>query len=174
MHIAYGTREGERDDEKFDEGYEVVGCFGSRINYSGRRVRVYLETHQFCALTSFFPKKHYTTWTHPCSRLGCQLDHFFVYRKDLRRFRDAEPMSGQLTDSDHRALRASLDCKEPKKKKKIVRDARQTLGRLDHTCLQSQEGKDSLVQHTLNVLATKSTPSDNHYDCRASALYTAA
>ena len=171
MHI--GTGEGG-DDEKFDESYEVVGCFGSRINDSGRRVRVYLETHQFCALTSFFPKKHYTTWTHPCSRLGCQLDHFFVYRKDLRRFRDAEPMSGQLTDSDHRALRASLDCKEPKKKKKIVRDARQTLGRLDHTCLQSQEGKDSLVQHTWNVLATKSTPSDNHYDCRASALYTAA
>ena len=62
-------------------------------------------------------------------------------------------MSGQLIDSDHRALRASLDCKEPKKK--IVRDARQTLGRLDHTGLQSQEGKDSLVKDTLKVLATK-------------------
>ena len=82
-------------------------------------------------------------------------------------------MSGQLIDSDHRALRASLDCKEPKKKK-IVRDARQTLSRLDHTRLQSQEGKDLLVQHTLKVLATRSTPSDNHYDCLASALYTAA
>ena len=82
-------------------------------------------------------------------------------------------MSGQLIDSDHRALRASLDCKEPKKKK-IVRDARQTLGRLDHTRLQSQEGKDSLVQHTFTlkvILATKSTPSDNHYDCLASALH---
>ena len=83
-------------------------------------------------------------------------------------------MSGQLIDSDHRALRASLDCKEPKKKK-LVRDAGQTLSRLDHTRLQSQEGKDSLVQHTLKVLgATRSTPSDNHYDCLASALYTAA
>ena len=82
-------------------------------------------------------------------------------------------MAGQLIDSDHRALRASLDCKEPKKKK-IVRDARQTLSRLDHTRLKSQEGKDSLVQNTLKVLATKSTPSDNHYDCLASALYTAA
>ena len=94
------------------------------------------------------------TTTHPRSRLGYQLDHFFVYRKDLRRFRDAGSMSGQLIDSDHRALRASLDCKEPKKKK-IVRDARQTLGRLDHTGLQSQEGKDSLVKDTLKVLATK-------------------
>ena len=93
------------------------------------------------------------TTTHPRSRLGYQLDHFFVYRKDLRRFRDAGSMSGQLIDSDHRALRASLDCKEPKKK--IVRDARQTLGRLDHTGLQSQEGKDSLVKDTLKVLATK-------------------
>ena len=82
-------------------------------------------------------------------------------------------MSGQLIVSDHRALRASLDCKEPKKKK-IVRDARQTLGRLDQTGLQSQEGKDSLVKHTLKVLATKSTPTDNHYDYLASALYTAA
>jgi hypothetical protein len=45
---------------------------------------------------------------------------------------------------------------------------------LDHTRLQSQEGKDLLVQHTLKVLATRSTPSDNHYDCLASALYTAA
>ena len=110
-------------------------------------------------------------------RLGYQLDHFFVFRKDLRRFRDAGSMASQLIDdSDHRALRASLDCKGPKKKK-IVRDARQTLGRLDHTRLQSQEGKDSLVQHTLlKVLATRSTPtpSDNHYDCLASALYTAA
>ena len=81
-------------------------------------------------------------------------------------------MAGQLIDSDHRALRASLDCKEPKKKK-LVRDAGQTLSRLDHTRLQSQEGKDSLVQHTyLKVLgATRSTPSDNHYDCLASALY---
>ena len=48
------------------------------------------------------------------------------------------------------------------------------MGRLDHTRLQSQEGKDSLVQHTLKVLATRSTPFDNHYDCLASALYTAA
>ena len=30
------------------------------------------------------------------------------------------------------------------------------------------------MQHTLKVLATKSTPSDNSYDCLASALYTAA
>ena len=174
-NACIGTGEGERNDEKFDEGYEVVGRFGStRVNDSGRRLRVYLETHQLCALTSFFPKKHdYTTWTHPCSRLGYQLDHFFVFRKDLRRFRDAGSMASQLIDdSDHRALRASLDCKGPKKKK-IVRDARQTLGRLDHTRLQSQEGKDSLVQHTftLKVLATKSTPSDNHYDCLASALH---
>ena len=88
------------------------------------------------------------TTTHPRSRLGYQLDHFFVYRKDLRRFRDAGSMSGQLIDSDHRALRASLDCKEPKKKK-IVRDARQKLGRLDHTCLQSKEGKDSHSCSTL-------------------------
>ena len=173
-NACIGTGEGERNDEKFDEGYEVVGRFGStRVNDSGRRLRVYLETHQLCALTSFFPKKHYTTWTHPCSRLGYQLDYFFVFRQDLRRFRDAGSMAGQLIDSDHRALRASLDCKEPKKKK-LIRDARQTLSRLDHTRLQSQEGKDSLVQHTLTVLATRSTPSDNHYDCLASALYTAA
>jgi len=99
-----------------------------------------------------FPKKNYSTWTHPCSRLGYQLDHFLVFRKDLRRFRDAGSMAGQLIDSDHRALRASLDCKEPKKKK-LNRDARQTLSRLDHTRLHSQEGKDLLVQHTLKVLA---------------------
>jgi len=123
-NACIGTGEGERNDEKFEEGYEVVGRFGStRVNDSGRRLRVYLETHQLCALTSFFPKKHYTTWTHPCSRLGYQLDYFFVFRKDLRRFRDPGSMAGQLIDSDHRALRASLDCKEPKKK--IVRDARQ-------------------------------------------------
>ena len=69
--ISIGTGDGEGDDDKFDECYEFVGRFGStRINDSGRRLRVYLETHQLCALTSFFPKKYYTTWTHPCSRSG--------------------------------------------------------------------------------------------------------
>ena len=73
-NACIGTGEGERDDEIFDakvNGYEVVGRFGStRVNDSGLQLRVFLETHQLCALTSFFPKKHYTRWTHPCSRLG--------------------------------------------------------------------------------------------------------
>ena len=43
-----------------------------------------------------------------------------------------------------------MNGKEPKTKK-IVRDARHTLGRLDHTGLQSQEGKDSLVKHILRL-----------------------
>ena len=70
-NACIGTGEGERYYEKIDEDYEVVGVevvgrFGStRVNDSGRRLRVYLETQQLCALTSFFPKKHDTTWTHP-------------------------------------------------------------------------------------------------------------
>ena len=43
-NACIGTGEGERNDEKFDEGYEVVGRFGStRVNNSGRRLRVLLE-----------------------------------------------------------------------------------------------------------------------------------
>ena len=44
-NACIGTGEGERNDEKFDKGYEVVGRFGStRVNDSGRRLRVYLDS----------------------------------------------------------------------------------------------------------------------------------
>ena len=43
--------------------FDVVGSFGiERINDAGRWLRVFMETHQIAALSTFFNKKYYSTW----------------------------------------------------------------------------------------------------------------
>ena len=70
----------------------VVGCFGiERINDAGRRLRVFMETHQIAALSTFFNKfnkKYYSTWTHSVSKCAyqIQIDHSFTLRENLRHF----------------------------------------------------------------------------------------
>ena len=70
--------------------YGAVGPFG--INYTndaGRRFRTFLDTHDLCAVCTFFQKKHYGTWMHPASKLSHQLDHIIILRHDLKRFTNA-------------------------------------------------------------------------------------
>ena len=74
------------------------------INETGRRMRSFLETHALASLASFFRKKHYGTWQHPRSKMMHQLDHILVSRDELKRFRDAGSLPGQLLGSDHRPV----------------------------------------------------------------------
>ena len=91
------------------ERYSAVGPHGiDHMNGAGRRLRSFLELHDLAALTSFFQKPYYGTWQHPRSKLQHQLDHIIISRKDLKRFTDAGGCSGQLIDSDHRAVRCTL------------------------------------------------------------------
>ena len=52
----------DSDNDNDIESLNVVGSFGiERINDAGRRLRVFMETHQIAALSTFFNKKYYST-----------------------------------------------------------------------------------------------------------------
>ena len=60
---------GKLSDNDNDIESSVVGSFGiERTNDAGRRLRVFMETHQIAALSTFFNKRYYSTWTHPVSK----------------------------------------------------------------------------------------------------------
>jgi len=62
--------------------------------------------------------------------------HVFTFREDLRYFSDAGSVSGQLIDSDHRAVKASLRSLVPPKNKKKLKNDRKRFMRLDYAILQ--------------------------------------
>ena len=113
----------------------AVGPHGiDHVNAAGRRLRTYMETHEFASLASFYRKHHYGTWLHPCSKKLHQLDHIIVAQSERRRFVDAGSCSGQLIGSDHRAvgwkvrIATALERKPPA-------DARSQLTKLDYSSL---------------------------------------
>ena len=167
---------GKLNDNDNDIESSMVGSFGiERINDAGRRLRVFMETHQIAALATFFNKKYFSiTWTHPVSKFSYQIDHIFTLRENLRHFSDAGSVSGQFVDSDHRAVKAtlrSLTLVAPKKKK-VLKDDRHKLMRLDYAILQSEEGRDELARRALEILKSKSEDKTS-YEAIANALHLA-
>ncbi|XP_066912448.1 uncharacterized protein [Clytia hemisphaerica] len=56
-----------------------IGKFGLKHrNNAGIRFSTYLETNSLVALTTYFQKNDYVTWTHPRSKLPHQIDHFIT------------------------------------------------------------------------------------------------
>ena len=85
----------------------------------------------------------------------------------MRHFADAGSVSGQLVDSDHRAVTLVAP-----KKKKVLKDDRQKLMRLDYAILQSEEGRDELARRALEILKSKSDDKTS-YEAIANALHLA-
>ena len=81
--------------------------------------------------------------------------HVFTFREDLRYFSDAGSVSGQLIDSDHRAVKASLRSLVPPKNKKKLKNDRKRFMRLDYAILQQEEGRDELARRALEILESK-------------------
>ena len=163
------------DNDNDIESLNVVGSFGiERINDAGiRRLRVFIETHQIAALSTFFNKKYYFSWTHPVSKCSYQIDHVFTFREDMRHFSDAGSVSGQLIDSDHWAVKATLRSLVAPKKMKVLKNDRQRLMRLlDYAILQSEEGRDELARRALEILKSKSDDKTS-YEAIADALHLA-
>ena len=131
-----------------------------------------MDIHQIAALSTFFNKKYYSTWTHQVSKCSYQIDHVFTFRKDLRHFSDTGSVSGQLIDLDHRAVKATLRSFVPPKKKKTLKNDRQRLMRLDYAILQSEEGRDELARRALEILKYKSYDKTS-YEAIADALHLA-
>ena len=77
-----------------------------------------LAVNGLCNATSFFRPKSsgpQTTWTHPGSKKGHQLDCFFVQRKDLKRVTHAHIFQCHI-GSDHTAVRLKLRIRRTLKK----------------------------------------------------------
>jgi hypothetical protein len=76
-------------------------------NDAGRRLLRYLALQDMVVPGTFFRKGKYSTWVHPCSKNGHQIDHFVTYKSDLRRVRDCG-RKAQLVTSDHNGLGLTL------------------------------------------------------------------
>ena len=131
-----------------------------------------METHQIAALSTFFNKRYYSTWTHPVSKCAYQIDHIFTLRENLRHFPDGGSVSGQFVDSDHRAVKATWRSLVAPKKTKVLKDDLQKLMRLDYAILQSEEGRDELARRALEILKSKSDDKTS-YEAIADALHLA-
>ena len=68
------------------------------------------ETMNLIAITTYFQKSSYTTWTHPRSKLPHQIDHLISEKPNFCRFTDAF-LTKPLVDSDHLAVKCKLRIK---------------------------------------------------------------
>ena len=83
----------------------VLGPYGlPRANPAGQEVLEICETHSLCAPMSFFRHRRYATWTHPRWRTQHHLDHWLIWRRDLKRVSDARVHAGTTLYSDHQSI----------------------------------------------------------------------
>ena len=166
--IGRGSLDGSGDNT-------VVGPYGiDHLNDAGRRLRSFLNMNNLVSMSSFFKKKYYGTWQHPASKLQHQNDHAFTSRSDLRRFTDAGGCSGQLIDSDHRAVKCSLHAAlrlqmKPQKN-------REMLTRLDLEPLRDKDIAEKFSKKVVSALSCRSSDrtAPVTYSDIAAALNTAA
>ena len=144
------------NERKFD--MNSIGKFGlSHRNNAGIRFSTYLETNSLVALTTYFRKKSYRTWTHPRSKLQHQIDHFITSKNSFNRFVDAGVMT-PFIDSDHRAVFVKLRIRH-NFVKRLTR--RQRVARLDQNVLLSPQIKN-LFCHRVNDLYRESDEIDSY------------
>ena len=96
-NASMGVRLGSTD--------KVRGPYGEKhVNDAGRDMSAFLGRQGLCLPTTFFRKNRYATWVHPCSRLGHQIDHWIMRRRDLKRVINAGLMTSAAVPSDHAPL----------------------------------------------------------------------
>ena len=159
-------RLGQLDDgERQQAG--AVGAFGlEHVNQAGRRLRTFLESHQLASLASFYGKAHYSTWQHPRTHRGYQLDHLLVSCSDRRRFADAGSCPFQLIASDHRAVGGRMRFATSLQRRP---DPRADMLRPDYSALSSPAGQEAFARDVLarlGVLPAQSAQPERDYDGR--------
>ena len=124
-----------------------VGPYGNpHMNASGLRLRSYLEVNALAAVTTYFRKKNYSTWSHPRSKKPHQIDHFLTEKKSFSRFMDAG-VAEPVLYSDHLAIKCKVRiCGRLKKR---TSDPRKNLLRLDASQLKNQEISASFCRSVL-------------------------
>ena len=76
-------------------------------NRAGIRFSTYLELNNLVAVTTYYKKNNYATWTNPKSKLPHQIEHIITQKNDFGRFRGAGETT-PLIYSDHKAVRCEL------------------------------------------------------------------
>lgn len=160
-NASIGVR--SQHDDRDAPDYRVCGQHGiAWENSAGQRLRSLLGAHELSAATTFFRRTArgghetpYDTWHQIRTGRPYQLDHFFVKQKDMKRVRDAGPVSWG-TDSDHRAVLLRMEiagCVAPRRK------ARPT-GRVDRALLRtpgrSAKWLDAVSRHVAELSGTGS------------------
>ena len=128
-----------------------IGPFGlTHQNRAGLSFNTYLEVNNLVAVTTYYKKNDYRTWTHPKLKLPHQIDHIICQKNDFCRFIDAEATT-PLIYSDHKAVMCKLRISAHLKKRSTPR---QKLAKLNHDYLNSQDSKTLFCQSILNELPT--------------------
>ena len=147
-----------------------VGPFGlTQRNRAGVRFNTCLEVNNLVAVTTYYKKNNYTTWTHPRSKLPHQIDHIITQKNDICRFVDAGA-TAPLIYSDHKAVICKLRINAHLKKRSTPR---QKLAKLNHYYLNNQDSKTLFCQSILNELPINHE-TNYKYDELAHALEIAA
>ena len=147
-----------------------IGPFSlTQRNKAGVRFNSCLEVNNLVAVTTYYKKNNYTTWTHPRSKLPHQIDHIITQKNDICRFVDAGA-TAPLIYSDHKAVICKLRISAHLKKRFAPR---QKLAKQNHYYLNSQDAKTLFCQSILNELPINHETSYNYADL-AHALEKAA
>ena len=142
------------------EAMTAVGPHGNHhVNNAGLRFRTFLEVNSYTALTTYFKKKSYSTWTHPRSKKPHQIDDFLSEKSHFSRFTDAG-IAEPVLDSDHLAIMCKL--RIAAKLKKRTPDTRQKILHLDTTVLKDKENCSKFCSTVANNYALSSDEDDKY------------
>ena len=85
-----------------------IGKFGIiHRNLSGIRFMTFLETRNLLALSTYFRKKSYATWSHPRSKLSHQIDHILIQKENFKRFTDSGVIA-PIVHTDHQGVMCKI------------------------------------------------------------------
>ena len=128
-----------------------IGPFSLKhCNRAGVYFNIYLEVNNLVAVTTYYKKNDYRTWTHPRSKLPHQIDDIISQKNDFCGFIDGGATT-PLIYSDHKAVMCKLRVSAHLKKRSMPR---QKLAKLNHDYLNSQDSKTLFCQSILNELPT--------------------
>ena len=156
-NAALGTKRGAKD--------LVLGPSGNPwVNKAGKLMYQVLAENRLVSCASFFIRKTwYNSWFNPCNRLGYQLDHWLVRRKDLKRVRGCWVDSKQTVESDHSPVvfKLNISRRRPGNRLRRPQEGGKKKGKVDRRKLLTPEGKESFVE------AVEKAAMDEYINCAA-------
>jgi len=130
-----------------------------------------VKVNDLIALSTYFRKKNFVTWSHPRSKMPHQIDHIICQKSEFFRFTDAGSISPMI-DSDHRAVKCKIKFLPPRKKK--VCSPRLRISRLDNGALNNKNIQNDFcerIRTTFYSLSENTTDYDKLETAMTQAAY---